>query len=364
MAGVKEIKARIEGVQETRKITNAMYLVASTKLRHARESLDRTRPYFNATRQEVARIFRSGEMAESRYFLRDDGGMPSGGVCGILVITADKGLAGSYNMNAIRKAESILKDKPDSRLFVVGEYGRRHFRMRKIVTEPDFLYTAQDPTLDRARSICTRLLDLYDQKELNEIVAVYTDMQSSLSSTSQVTRLLPLERARFFQRNSERRENEMESIVTADPYAGSMIYSQHNESNRSGNLDSESSNGDGKSKSAFSSVVSDVVGKKNPEFLFVPSVEDVLGAVMRSYISGFFYSALVDSFCCEQNARVTAMDAAGRNAGELLDTLSLQLNRERQGAITQEITEISAGAKAQRKNREEKPIDRRDLNMR
>ena len=73
--------------------------------------------------------------------------------------------------------------------------------------------------------------------------------------------------------------------------------------------------------------------------------------MMRSYISGFFYSALVDSFCCEQNARVTAMDAAGRNAGELLDTLSLQLNRERQGAITQEITEISAGAKAQRKKK-------------
>ena len=351
MAGVKEIKARIEGVQETRKITNAMYLVASTKLRHAREALDRTRPYFNATRREVSRIFRSGETAESRYFLREDGGIPRGGVCGILVITADKGLAGSYNMNAIRKAETILKDKPDARLFVVGEYGRRHFRMRKIVTEPNFLYTAQDPTLDRARSICTRLLDLYDQKELNEIVAVYTDMQSSLSSTAQVTRLLPLERARFFQRSSERRENELESIVTADPYAGSMIYSQHNEANRTESFTPDNSSGEGKQNSSSNSTVLGAVGKKDPEFLFVPSVEDVLGAVMRSYISGFFYSALVDSFCCEQNARVTAMDAAGRNAGELLDTLSLQLNRERQGAITQEITEISAGAKAQRKKK-------------
>lgn len=292
---VKEIKARIEGVQETRKITNAMYLVASTKLRHAREALDRTRPYFDATRREVARVFRSGEVRGSRYFLQEDGSIPDRGVCGVLVITADKGLAGSYNLNAIRKAEAILKEKPDARLFVVGEYGRRHFRMRHVPTEPDFLFTAQDPTLDRARTICTLLLDLYDQEELSEIVAVYTDMQSSLSSTAQVTRLLPLERASF------RSGTEEEGPV--------------------------------------------------PEFAFVPSAEEVLGAVMRSYISGFFYSAMVDSFCCEQNARVTAMDAAGRNADELLGQLSLQLNRERQSAITQEITEISAGAKAQRRKK-------------
>lgn len=348
MAGVKEIKARIEGVQETRKITNAMYLVASTKLRHAREALDRTRPYFDATRREVARVFRSGEMAESRYFFREDGSLHREGVCGVLVITADKGLAGSYNMNAIRKAEAILKEKPDARLFVVGEYGRRHFRMRKIPTEADFLYTAQDPTLDRARSICTLLLDLYDRKELNEIVAVYTDMQSSLSSTAQVTRLLPLERSRFFQRGGRKPEDGVQSIVTADPYAGSMI---HKGSGAAG-MGNGTGTGTADGESGAGRAGNEAGGKEeNPNFIFVPSPEEVLGAVMRSYISGFFYSALVDSFCCEQNARVTAMDAAGRNAGELLDTLSLQLNRERQGAITQEITEISAGAKAQRKKK-------------
>ena len=293
MSNIKEIRARIDGVRETRKITNAMYLVASTKLRHARESLDRTRPYFDATRQEVSRIFRSSAVADSRYFFDEKGEIPKGGVCGVLVITADKGLAGSYNMNAIRQAEAILKEKPDARLFVVGEFGRRHFRMRHIPTEESFRYTAQDPTLDRARKICTLLLDLYDRKELNEIVALYTDMKSALSSTAQRTRLLPLERSTF----------------------------------TGGGADSQ-------------------------QFTFLPSADAVLAAVMRSYISGFFYSALVDSFCCEQNARVTAMDSAGRNADELLDTLSIQLNRERQSAITQEITEISAGARAQ-KNRKE-----------
>lgn len=292
MANVKELKARIEGVKETRKITNAMYLVASTKLRHAREELDKTRPYFDAMRQEVLRVFRTGQSVKSRYFYLPESGLHKHGVCGILVITADKGLAGAYNLNALRKAEELLKEKPDARLFVVGEYGRRHFRMRHQPFEKDFRHTAQDPTFNRARQICTELLDLYDKKELNELVVVYTEMKSSLSTETMLQRLLPMQREKF--------ENE-----------------------------------------------------NNPDegkFEFLPSFDAVLAAVMRSYISGFIYSALVDSFCSEQNSRVTAMDAAGRNAEELLSELSLQLNRERQSAITQEITEISAGAMAQRRN--------------
>ena len=294
MANVKELKARIEGVQETRKITNAMYLVASTKLRHAREELDKTRPYFDAMRQEVGRVFRTGQSVKSRYFYLPEGGLHKRGVCGILVITADKGLAGAYNLNALRKAEELLKDKPDARLFVVGEYGRRHFRMRHQPFETDFRFTAQDPTFNRARQICTELLDLYDKKELNELVVVYTEMKSSLSTETMLQRLLPMKREKF------ENENEPEA--------------------------------------------------EEGKFEFLPSFDIVLASVMRSYISGFIYSALVDSFCSEQNSRVTAMDAAGRNAEELLSELSLQLNRERQSAITQEITEISAGAMAQRRN--------------
>ncbi|MBQ9493490.1 MAG: ATP synthase F1 subunit gamma [Oscillibacter sp.] len=293
MANIKELKARIEGVQETRKITNAMYLVASTKLRHAREALDRTRPYFDAMRQEVGRVFRTVQSAKSRYFFTPEGEIPSRGVCGILVITADKGLAGAYNLNAIRKAEELLVDKPNARLFVVGEYGRRHFRMRHRPFETDFRFTAQDPTFNRARQICTRLLDLYDKKELNEIVVIYTEMKTSLSTETMVQNLLPMSWEPFEAEEPEEEEGQFE---------------------------------------------------------FLPSFDVVLAAVMRSYISGFLYSALVDSFCSEQNSRVTAMDAAGRNAEELLSDLSLQLNRERQSAITQEITEISAGAMAQRRN--------------
>ena len=295
MPGAKEIKARMAGVRETKQITNAMYLVASTKLRHAREALEATSPYFTALRREISRIFRMDETMIGRYFA---GGAPQSGVCGILAVTGDKGLAGAYNLNVIRRTEALMKEKPDARLFVIGEYGRRYFLSHRAPVEKDFLYTAQDLSQNSAREICTVLLDLYEAGELNEIDMVYTDMESSVSSDTKVHRLLPLEPVAF------------------------------------------RSAGDGAPAKTYD---------------FFPSQEVVLGVVLRSYLSGFIYSAVVDSLCSEQNARVTAMDAAGRNAEELLGDLSLQLNRERQAAITQEITEISAGAKAQRLARSGRP---------
>lgn len=293
MASSRELKDRIKGVQETKKITNAMYLISSTKLRRAKEDLARTRPYFDAMRTEIARILRVGDDIQSRYFYDVDGTLPDGGVCGVLAITADKGLAGAYNMNVIREAERICREKPGAQLFVVGEYGRRYFMQHRFPMT--FLSGAQSPTMDRAREVCTILLDCYDRGELDEILVIYTDMKNSLASTAITHRLLPLERDSF---------------------------------------EDGAADGEGRQKLEF-----------------VPSAEAVIKGAMRSYMSGFIYSALLDSFCSEQNARVTAMDSANMNAQELLGQLSLQLNRQRQAAITQEITEISAGAQAQKNKR-------------
>ena len=193
MAGTKEIKEHISAVRETKKITNAMYLISSTKLRRARDELNRTRPYFDALRTEIMRIFCADSKVKSRYFFAPDGSVPEGGVCGVLVITADKGLAGAYNVNVLRQAEALLREKPNARLFVVGEYGRRYFHQHRIPIEASFLYTAQSPTLHRAREICTLLLDLYDRCELDEVFVLYTDMKNSLSSSALSSRLLPLE---------------------------------------------------------------------------------------------------------------------------------------------------------------------------
>lgn len=292
MASTKEIKDHMESVQETRKITNAMYLIASTKQRKARRDLNLTRPYFEALRGEIKRIFRTANDAESRYFYPVDNATPLEGTYGCLVITADKGLAGAYNQNVIKETEKLLAQHPDTKLFVVGQYGRHYFAQHHIPVEQSFLYTAQNPTLARAREISSLLLDRYDRGELKEIFVIYTDMESAMVSTAKSTRLLPFHRTYFATPEKEKKVNE--------------------------------------------------------PFEFVPSIESVLNRLMPSYISGFIYSALIDSFCSEQNARMTAMDSANRNAEKLLDELSLQYNRVRQAAITQEITEISAGAKAQR----------------
>ena len=109
MAGTKEIKSHIQSVRETKKITNAMYLIASTKLRRARLELDHTRPYFEALRGEIKRIFRTANDIDSHYFYPVDNDTPREGTYGCLVITADKGLAGAYNQNAIRQAQELLE---------------------------------------------------------------------------------------------------------------------------------------------------------------------------------------------------------------------------------------------------------------
>ena len=298
MAGTKEIKAHMESVQETRKITNAMYLIASTKLRRARQELDNTRPYFEALRGEIKRIFRTANDVDSRYFFPTGDDTPLEGTYGCLVITADKGLAGAYNQNAIRRALELLEQHPDTKLFVVGEYGRRYFAQRQIPIEHSFLYTAQNPTMARAREISALLLDGYDRGELKQIFVVYTDMASAMSFQARSTRLLPFHRTYFAPPDGER--------AVTEP------------------------------------------------FEFLPSVTAVLDSMMASYVSGFIYSALIDSFCCEQNARMTAMDSANRNAENLLGDLSLEFNRVRQAAITQEITEVSAGARAQRQAHQKK----------
>ena len=189
-------------------------------------------------------------------------------------------------------SSDLLEQHPDTKLFVVGEYGRRYFAQRQIPIEHSFLYTAQNPTMARAREISALLLDGYDRGELKQIFVVYTDMASAMSFQARSTRLLPFHRTYFAPPDGER--------AVTEP------------------------------------------------FEFLPSVTAVLDSMMASYVSGFIYSALIDSFCCEQNARMTAMDSANQNAEGLLGELSLQYNRVRQSGITQEITEISAGAAAQR----------------
>lgn len=295
MPNTKEIKGHMSSIRDTQKITNAMYLIASTKMRKAKEELDKSRPYFEALKGEIKRIFRTSRQVTSKYFYPPDGSAPLNGTYGCLVITADKGLAGAYNQNVIREALRLMEDHPDTKLFVVGEYGRQYFMRHRIPIEKSFLYTAQNPTMQRAREISSLLLERFNAGQLDKIFVVYTDLQSSLREETICTRLLPFHRAHF-----DSVEEEQAAV----------------------------------------------------RFNFQPSIEEVLDAVMPSYISGFIYSALVDSFCSEQNARIEAMSAANSNAEGILTELAVQYNRVRQANITREITEVSSGAKAQKRKKQ------------
>ena len=172
MASTSEIRRRIASVRETQKITHAMYLISQAKLRRAKEELERTRPYFNALRTEIKRIFRVDESVESRYFSPEDAADLDQGTYGLLVITADKGLAGAYNQNVIRRAQAMMEQHPDVKLYVVGEYGRRWFQQKHIPIKSSFLYTAQNPTLHRAREISSVLLKGSDTGRLSKIIVI------------------------------------------------------------------------------------------------------------------------------------------------------------------------------------------------
>ena len=205
MANTKEIKDRIKSVRDTQKITNAMYLIASTKMRKAKSELDHTRPYFEAIKGEIKRIFRTSKKdAESRWFYPEDGGHALTGPYACLVVTADKGLAGMYNQNVIREAEKLLKEHPATKLFVVGEYGRQYFAHHGIPVERSFLYTAQNPTMHRAREITDILLDMFERDEVCKIFVVYTDIRNGMFEEAKTERLLPFHRKVFADNTSEK----------------------------------------------------------------------------------------------------------------------------------------------------------------
>lgn len=303
MASTKEIKDRISSVKDTQKITNAMYMIASTKMRKARQEYDDTVPYFRYLREEIKRIFRAcDDELESPYFF-DLGKNEEETECACLVVTADKGLAGAYNQTVIKTALEFLSKHKDTKLYVVGEYGRHYFTRHNIPIEKSFLYTAQNPTIGRARHIATTLLTEFDNGSFGRVYVIYTDMEGSQGSDAKVVRLLPFAKD-YFKEDAELKD------TTDDEH-----------------------------------------------FEFYPDEITVLNQVVPSYLSGYIYSTLVASFTSEQSARMAAMEAANGNAQELLSQLSVTYNRARQAAITQEITEVSSGARAQKKKKRKESLD-------
>lgn len=195
MSEINEIKNRIKGVTATQKITNALYLISSAKVRKAREELEKTSPYFRGIRKEIKSIFKTVDHIESKYFYPENDHMQDA-ACGYLVITADKGMAGAYNHNIIKRVENEIKKHEKSKLFVVGDLGREYLSAKGYNVAEDFSFEALRPTLAVARKIADILLDGFVNGDYSKLFILYTDMADG-GIIIKSTRILPFHTAEF-----------------------------------------------------------------------------------------------------------------------------------------------------------------------
>ncbi len=288
MTNSREILSRINSVKDTQKITNAMYMISSAKVKKARRDLDKTIPFFESLKTSLSKLLDSidDDVVKNRFFDKREYLSQEERTEGYLVITADKGLASSYNHNVIKVAEKRIENDETNLLFVVGEVGRRYFQKRNKKIDELFRYTAQNPNVNRARAIAVKLLEYFAEKKVDEIYVVYTEMGEHNTQSVKIDRILPLELPK---------SDESEHIHNVE---------------------------------------------------FYPSVDSVVERLVPIYLSGFVYGALVEAFCAENNARMMAMSSATDAANEMIKSLNMDYNRARQAAITQEITEIVSGANA------------------
>ncbi len=293
MAQISEIKGRIRSIKDTKQITKAMKLISAAKLKRARRQLDHALPYFEKVRSTMVDILmHSGDIKNNFFDLRDE---KKGKKRAYLVLTGDKGLAGGYNHNMIKKVEEHLEGDRDALLFVAGNVGKYHFSKNKYNVYMEFEYPVQNPTVYRARDISELILKLFAEGVFDELYLAFTYMQSTVSIEPQVIKLLPLElhALKEHMKITENIEDKIDNIMVYDP-----------------------------------------------------SPQEVLDILVGKYVKGVIYGAFVEAFTSEQSARMTAMDSATANADDMLAGLSLSYNRARQAKITQEISEIVGGAEA------------------
>ena len=278
MASAKEIQDRMRSIKDTLKITNAMYMISSSKLKKSKKMLADTEPYFYTLQSEMSRILRHLPDMNSIYFKTNAEIPERKRKAGYIVITADKGLAGSYNHNILKLAEEELEKRDDYKLFVLGELGRHYFEQKGINIDKQFHFVVQDPSLSRARRIAEDLLKLYHENQLDELYIIYTTMVNAMQEEAQVAQLLPLKKTDF------------KIPVPIDiPLEGLALK---------------------------------------------PSAEEVMDHIVPNYVVGFVYGALVEAFSCEQNARMMAMEGATNSAKQMLKELDIEYNRARQAAIS------------------------------
>ena len=281
MASMKDIKRRKGSVQSTQQITKAMKLVSTVKLQKARANAENANPFFNHMYNTINSILRKCEGISHTYL-----NPPASDKIGVIVISANRGLAGGYNSNIVKMVTGMEVSKEQIEIYAIGTKGRDALQNRGYRIAADFSQYVEGPTYEDARVVSNRVLADYAEGKIGEIQLIYTHFKNTVVHIPTLIKLLPVE-----QEKSEETENDI-------------------------------------------------------PMNFEPSEEEVLDQLIPKYITSLIYGALVEAVASENGARMQAMDSATSNAEEIISDLSLKYNRARQGAITQELTEIIAGASA------------------
>ena len=284
-AGIKEIKTRINSVNSTKQVTKAMELVASSKMRKAKDRALAARPYFG-TMYDTVRDIATNTRGVRNVFLKQ---REVKNKC-YIVVAGDRGLAGGYNSNIMKLVLSHMGDKIE-KVMPIGKKAYEFFAKRGY----DILKSAESVEkcgYEETLAFAQEAMDLYKKGEVDEVYMVYTEFVSPLTQRPKLLKVLPL--AFDKEENKETKEQ----------------------------------------------------SAKGTRVQYLPSAEVVLGHIIPKYVSGIVYDGVIESFASEQAARRTAMSSANDNADEMLSNLELSYNRARQSAVTQEITEIVGGVEA------------------
>lgn len=283
MSSPNEIKQHLKAVQQTRQITNAMYLLSTSRMKKAMQNIDFNLFYMNRLRATIKDILsKTKNNNMTNHFIEDD----HLGTAVFVVITSDKGLCGGYNSAVIDVALENIKKHENPMVISLGISGDKLFKEKGIVPGYSWYGASQHPTMNLADQVAQKIIDLYITNDYHEVYVVYTEFVNANEQIPRCVRLLPLLRRDF----SDLREE----------------------------------------------------SDKNALMIYEPSIEEVFDNLVFQYVTGFMYDVFMQSSASENIARMSAMQNATRNADEMIDELSTELNAARQLQITNEITEISA----------------------
>jgi F-type H+-transporting ATPase subunit gamma len=292
MPSLLDIRRRIRSVKNTQQLTKAMKTVSAAKLRRAQERVVSARPYAEQLRHILGNLAAKVENISHPLLAK----RPEEKVL-VVVVTADRGLCGAFNSNLTRAAQTLVRERAASapRVYAVGRKGRDFFKRRGVASAGEYINFFSRLDYGNARDVSNIIVDLYTKAEVDAVYLVYNEFKSVIQQRVVVGKLLPL------------------SPVDAEPAKGSA----------------------------------DPKGYILPDYIYEQPPQDVFNRLLPRYVETQVYRALLESAASEHGARMAAMDTASRNAGEMIETLTLNMNRIRQAAITREIIEVVSGAGAQ-----------------